>query len=115
MIALACCAPTPISAAKPCSLKNNGKLADHKTVPAAYDVFDGGTLVLQIVDKPGSLVSTAPPPPTGATEVRHPFLSAVATSPVHEDKLRTLLEGATSTADYLARLRAAGFRVKKTP
>lgn len=77
----------------------------------AWKVYDGGKLVLTVFDRPGPLVSTAMPPP-GAQPVVHAFLSGTAHSAVHEDQLRKILEASSSFADFIGRLRAAGFIVK---
>lgn len=81
--------------------------------PERYEVYEDDLLVLGIVGEPGPLISTAPPPPGPAQFTRHPFLSATAASPLHEHQLRQLLKASTSVADYLAKLRAAGFTVKR--
>ena len=76
-----------------------------------YFVYAGDELVLTVRAEPGPITSTAPPPPGGAL-VTHPFLSASARDAAYEHQLRELLTASTSVDDYLARLRAAGFRVE---
>jgi hypothetical protein len=79
--------------------------------PRRFRVLDGATLILELVDQPGPIVSTAHPPP-GAPLTQHPFLSASARSPHHEHRLGEILRAASSVDDFLARLRAAGFSVE---
>ena len=74
-----------------------------------WRVFDGDLPILDVSDEPGPLTSTAPPP---ATPVMHPFLTASALDAGHEDRLHTLLQASTSTDDFIAKLKAAGFVVK---
>lgn len=79
--------------------------------PDAWEVFKGERMVLSVSDGPGPLVSTAAPPP-GTPPVRHAFLSASAHAPEEEDTLKRVLDASTSTADFLARLKSAGYAVK---
>ncbi len=76
----------------------------------SWSVYDGSVLILTVVGEPGPITSTAPPPPDGRL-VTHPFLSAAARDAAHEDQLGRLLRASTSMEDFLARLKAAGFRV----
>jgi hypothetical protein len=80
----------------------------------SYRVYDANDrLALTVTDEPGALVSAlSPPPPPGTPLPRHPFLSAVAWLPEIEGELRALLDASDSTAAFLERLRAAGFRVE---
>jgi hypothetical protein len=85
--------------------------------PAAgnrWKVYDGPTLILEVSDTPGPITSTAMPPPGGKPMI-HPYLSASALSAAHEGQLGDFLEDSTSCADFLARLRTAGFRVEPVP
>lgn len=77
---------------------------------AAWSIYDGETLILTVRDEPGAITSTAPPP-RGMQPVVHPFLSAAAREAGHESQLKQILDASASTADFLARLKAAGFRV----
>ena len=79
--------------------------------PASYLVFRGDRPVLEVTDRPGPLVSTALLP-AGASPARHPFLSASALAPSEEHELGTILDGSTSTADFLKNLERAGYRVE---
>ncbi len=78
-----------------------------------YMVYRDELLELEIVDKPGPLVSnSAPPPLPGSVPPKdHPFLTAPAFVPEDEGKLRQLLDTCKSTAEYLEKLRALGYRV----
>jgi hypothetical protein len=82
------------------------------TVPT-WSVYDGEMLILTFRGEPGPITSTAMLPP-GVRPVTHPFLSAAAREAGHESQLRELLDASTSVEDFLARLRAAGFRVEST-
>lgn len=77
----------------------------------AYSVFDGADLILEIRGEPGPITSTAPPPPGGAV-VTHPFLSAAARDAGYEAQLKGILDRSTSLDDFVARLRAEGYRVE---
>ena len=74
-----------------------------------YVVTREGTRVLEMQDRPGFLVSTAPPPPDGP--VVHPWINAVALDMESENELGSLLTESTDFDDYVTRLRAAGFTV----
>ena len=80
--------------------------------PATYMVFKGETPVLQVVDKPGIVLSTALPPP-GWKPPKHPFLTASASKPSEEHRLKQILDASTSTADFLRKLEEAGYRVRR--
>lgn len=79
--------------------------------PTSYQVFDGDLLVLEVTDRPGPLLSTAPLPP-GVAPVQHPFLSAQALEAGHEHQLAEALQGATDTASFLQALRDQGLTVR---
>ena len=76
----------------------------------AWKVYDDDTLILDVSDTPGPILSTASLPP-GVAPAQHPFLSASARSAKHEHKLREILNASTSVADFLSKLRGAGYRV----
>ncbi len=80
-------------------------------VARRWRVFEGEQLVMEVSDVPGPLISTAAPPP-GLRPVMHPFLTAASRSAHHEHRLKAILDTATSTADFLDKLRAAGFVVQ---
>lgn len=74
---------------------------------------EDGHKVLTVTDEPGALLSTALPPPTpGWTPPAHPFVSAQAHDPMHEHRLRQLLDESSSFEDFLVRLEAAGYRTE---
>jgi len=80
--------------------------------PPEYQVFWQGDLVLEIRDEPGPLISRpAPPPPPGTEPVMHPFLTATAFVPEHEEKLRAALDEADTLEGYLSTLREMGYDV----
>ena len=81
--------------------------------PGRYVIYKADKPVLSIVDEPGPLSSSALPPPAGAP-APHTFLTATSMDPIEEDTLRRLLEASTNTADYLDRLKAAGYRVEQS-
>jgi hypothetical protein len=82
------------------------------TQPAVHHwrVFDGDLAILELSDRPGPILSTAPLPP-GQPPASHPFLSATALDAGHEDQLRQLLERSHDVAEFRAALAGAGFRV----
>ena len=90
-------------------------------IPAAtvrrWDVRRRGVRVLALSDTPGLLMSiSAPPPrPNAPPPPAHPFLSAVAYTAADEGELRRILDASRDLADFLARLRAAGFDVVEAP
>lgn len=75
-----------------------------------WRVFDGDVAILELSDRPGPLISTAPLPP-GTPPIQHPFLSGTALDASHEDRLRQLLERSRDVAEFRAALTGAGFRV----
>lgn len=76
----------------------------------SWKVYDDDTLILDVSDTPGPILSTASLPP-GVAPSQHPFLSASARSAKHEHKLRALLNGSKSLQEFLSNLRSAGYRV----
>ena len=78
--------------------------------PRRLAVFKAGRVVLDVVDEPGPLTSTALTPP-GYEPPRHPFLTASARDPDSEHELREILLASASTEDFVARLRASGYQV----
>lgn len=79
---------------------------------AAYVVLKAERPVLRIVDRPGRLTSSAMPAP-GAKPVRHSFLTASALAPGEEHELRRILDASSDTADFVAKLRDAGYQVRR--
>src|SRR5215207_6050313 len=85
-------------------------------MPDRYVVRRDGQDVLEIVDEPGLLISlSAGPPPPGFTPRPHEFLSGTALVATEEHNLRQILLASSSTADYIERLRAAGYKVVGKP
>ncbi len=91
-----------------------------KAAPTAQSTVAGrrfvavrGQAQLDITDGPGILVDTnAPPPPPGQAPAKHPFLGAsCGGDPLGCSEARGLLMSSSSTDDFVARLRAAGFVV----
>jgi hypothetical protein len=92
--------------------------------PRHFAVYTDGRLALVIRDNPGTLRSTAGPPPPagdpgppgppGTTDLPpgvHPFIDAEAHDPVSEGRLRELLDASSGFDDYVARLIDAGFDI----
>lgn len=88
-------------------------VADAKEPPAPrrYQVLKNGQLVLEVVDVPGPLVSTAILPP-GMQPVQHPFLTATARAAFEESALREILDRSTTFDDFLRRLTEGGYVVR---
>lgn len=92
--------------------------SSHATAsPRRFKVYKGEVLELEIVDRPGPLVSnSAPPPVPGSTPPPpHPFLSATAFVATDEGELRKLLDASSSLEEFLGKLRAKGLRVEEVP
>ncbi len=75
-----------------------------------FTVFRNDRPVLRLIDRPGPLTSTALPA-AGAAPVLHPFLTASALDASEESRLRVILEASENTAQFLAKLRQAGYLV----
>lgn len=99
---------TLLSAGAACKRSANEEISAPEA--KSYAVTKEGRLVLTVTDAPGPIVSTAVRPADGS-RVKHPFLSASAHDSGEEDALGKILEKSTSTADFLARLNAAGYVV----
>jgi hypothetical protein len=89
-----------------------------------FAVYTEGRLALVVRAEPGTLRSSAGPPPPagdpgppgppGTTDLPpgvHPFIDAEAYDPVSEGRLRELLDASSGFDDYLARLVDAGFDI----
>ena len=74
-------------------------------------------LELEIVDRPGPLVSNAAPPPVPGSPPPppHKFLTATAFVAADEGELRKLLDASSSLEEFLGKLRARGFRIEEVP
>jgi hypothetical protein len=71
--------------------------------------YKDGLHAFTVTDKPGYLVSTASPPPSGTPT--HPFLELVAHQAFNEGEIATLLKQASSFDDYIALLLNAGYDI----
>ncbi|MBN1641122.1 MAG: hypothetical protein JXA09_07790 [Anaerolineae bacterium] len=74
-----------------------------------FYVYNGEYLALTVADAPGTLRSSAPPPPAGARPPAHPFLDAQAHDPASEDELASILARCADFDAYLAALVEAGY------
>jgi hypothetical protein len=103
-----------------------GQAAGHMTDRDVrhFAVYSEGRLALVLRAEPGTLRSSAGPPPPagepgppgppGTTDLPpgvHPFVDADAHDPVSEGRLRELLDASSGFDDYLARLVDAGFDI----
>jgi hypothetical protein len=81
--------------------------------PAEVFVATKGATRLRVVNTPGMLVDeNAAPPPPGQTPEPHAFLSgSCGGDPLGCSEAQQLLASATSTSDFLERLRSAGYDV----
>lgn len=75
-------------------------------------VYRGLRLVLTVEGRPGVLLSTASPPPSGAPT--HPFVSARASDPYSEGDLREILDSSASFEEFVLLLVEAGYDVVAT-
>ena len=76
--------------------------------PRAWQVVWQGEAVLDLEERPGTLRSTAPPPP-GWRAPEHPFIDAVAIYHRHEHALRGYVHASNTARELLDRLFAAGY------
>lgn len=93
-----------------------GRSAEETAVsePAAapsWTAYKNGQPVLRFRKGPGTLRSSALPGADGAPS--HPWLDAQALDPLAEDDLRKTLEASSSFDDFVARLKAAGYDVRR--
>ncbi|MBN2361140.1 MAG: hypothetical protein JXR83_16915 [Deltaproteobacteria bacterium] len=78
----------------------------------SYEVLRGEIKVLAFDDRPGVLVSTAPPTP-GFVPPQHPFLNGRALDAQFEHELAALLGQAHSVAEFIELLRQGGYEVRE--
>jgi len=76
-----------------------------------WQVYDGDTLILEVSDRPGPILSTAPLPP-GQAPMQCAFMSATSRDAFHENQLHQILEASKDLPSFLNGLVAAGFKVK---
>lgn len=74
-----------------------------------YYVYAGTDCVLSIEDRPGQLLSVAPPGPSGGAPPDHPWLHAASRGPEHEHRLRELVLASDGFDDFTKRLVGAGY------
>lgn len=80
-------------------------------MPHHWNVYDGDTLILDVSDQPGPIISTAILPP-GQAPATNPFLSATSHDAFHENQLHDILQASHDVPSFLGGLRSAGFTVK---
>lgn len=79
-------------------------------------VFRDERLALDLVGRPGILVSlSAPPPRPGEPAVTHPFATATFMTAETEGELGRLLRGADTLDAFVAATVRAGYRVEEDP
>lgn len=86
-------------------------LAEGGAEPQFYIVYRGSLPVLKIINRPGSLTSTALPAP-GTKPASHPFLTASALAAGEEFRLRGILDASANWNDFLKNLRRVGYVIK---
>ncbi|HEU4411435.1 MAG TPA: hypothetical protein VFS43_39655 [Polyangiaceae bacterium] len=86
-----------------------------KAPPRRWAVSRNGKVFLRLTDEPGRIIDTnAPPPPPDAIPPPHPFLSGTCGGEIVAcSKAGELLRASSSTKEFLAKLRAAGFDVRE--
>lgn len=77
---------------------------------SSWDVFKGDRKVLWMKSAPGPILSTALLPP-GAKPKQHQFVTATALDPMEESALGALLGNAKDFPEFVALLKANGYRV----
>jgi len=82
--------------------------------PRSLRLWRDGRLALELVDRPGPLVSTsAPPPVPGQEPPSHPFATATAFVAEWEGELGTLLRGSPDLATFLADVAPLGYTIEE--
>ncbi len=107
-----------VSDAPASSATTSHPTSSHATTnPRRFKVYKGDVLELEIVDRPGLLMSNSAPPPVPGSPPPplHPFLSATAFVATDEGELRKLLDASSSLEEFLGKLRAKGLRVEEVP
>ena len=74
-----------------------------------FHIYKGAVLVLIVEDRPGILLSTAMPAPSGPPA--HPFIHASALDALSEDELGSLLRQSKDFDSYLNLLIASGYDI----
>jgi hypothetical protein len=100
-------------------LPDAGSVAPGPVVPGEarhLRVFRDDRQVLDLVGRPGILVSlSAPPPRPGEPPVTHPFATATFMTAETEGELGRLLRGANTLDAFVAATLRAGYRVEEDP
>ena len=79
-------------------------------------VYRDDRRVLDLLGRPGALVSLSGPPPIpGSEPVTHRFASATFLTPETEGELGELLRGAGTLDEFLDAIRQHGYRVEEAP
>ncbi len=82
--------------------------------PRRFRLWRDGRLALELIDRPGPLVSTsAPPPVPGQAPPPHPFATATAFVAEWEGELGTLLRGSLDLEAFLAAVAPLGYTVEE--
>jgi len=82
--------------------------------PRRLRLWRDGRLALELIDRPGPLVSTsAPPPVPGQTPPPHPFATATAFVAEWEGELGTLLRGSPDLEAFLAEVATLGYTIEE--
>ena len=83
--------------------------------PRSVRLWRDGRLALELVERPGPLVSTsAPPPLPGQEPPPHPFATATAFVAEWEGELGGLLRAAPDLDAFLAAVEPLGYTVEDT-
>jgi hypothetical protein len=109
--------PASAGDAEPAVAEPAGPGDDPATAPPTAWEARGEGVVISITDGPGVLMDTsAPPPPPGSQPSMHPFLGAACGGdPLACSRAGNLLRESHSTAEFLDRLRAAGYEIAPAP
>lgn len=82
--------------------------------PRQLRLWRDGRLALELVDRPGPLVSTsAPPPLPGQAPPDHPFATATAFVAEWEGELGALLRGSPDLDAFLAAVTRLGYTIEE--
>lgn len=82
--------------------------------PRLLRLWRDGRLALELVDRPGPLVSTsAPPPLPGQAPPDHPFVTATAFVAEWEGELGALLRATPDLEAFLAAVTSLGYTIEE--
>jgi hypothetical protein len=87
------------------------------SLPDRYGVYRDDQLVMEVRDEAGLQVSVSAPPPAEGEPMPpvHAFAAAAYFEPALEGELAMLLRSCSSLPEFLAKLRAEGYRVELIP